>query len=157
MSDELMALEKAELIERSKQAEAKAQECQIEAAVYRRELMNCEAIALRAERTNNPQLLLGVESEVSLSLKEQNIRQWGKEWRDTWEHDIKWLRRALLALKEIEVAASKLSEADQSNANLRMKIRGLAERALAQDVLSSVSVSQTIAPPPNKSFNPSPR
>jgi hypothetical protein len=68
MSRSLESLTAEELIDEVRKAKKKAQECEIEAAVYRRSLGECERLAKEAKRTNNPQLLFGVMSQASLAL-----------------------------------------------------------------------------------------
>jgi hypothetical protein len=129
MNNTFSPSERDELLQRVSVAEAKAQECQIEAAVYRDQLTECEDLAMRAFKTKNPQLLLGSLSKASLTLKNRNVKEWGKTWKDCWEMDIKWLKRALKSLKEIKDAANQLS-VDQYIIQLAETVHNMFERGV---------------------------
>ena len=130
-----------ELIDEVRKAEKKAQECEIEGAVYRHSLAECERLAKEAKRTNNPQLLFGVMSQASLALQEKNVKQWAKDWGDVWVSDLSWLRRTLSALKKVRRVATNLDVTDR-NQRLKMEIEAVAKKALVQQVPSSITVSQ---------------
>lgn len=124
--------EKEELIQRISQAEAKAQECQIEAAVYRRQLEKCERLARRAEKTNNPSLLYGVLSQASLTLKKRNVSEWGELWKEASNRDKRRLSEVRKALKEVGNLAEQMNVGkDSVNTRLKSRILECVRRVLA--------------------------
>jgi hypothetical protein len=139
MNDGMLATEREDLLTRVATAETKAQECQIESAVYREQLIECERLAHLAIETENPQLLHGALSIASPTLQAKNVKEWAKDWRNCWKMDIKWLERALQALKEIKTAAGQLS-VDETQQLLKAKILERATGALIQHEPSSVTV-----------------
>jgi hypothetical protein len=139
MNNGMTATEREDLLKRVAKAETKAQECQIEAAVYREQLIECERLAHLAIETENPQLLHGALSTASLTLQAKNVKEWAKDWRNCWKMDIKWLERSLQTLKEIKTVAGQLS-VDETQQRLKAKILERATGALIQHAPSSVSV-----------------
>jgi hypothetical protein len=132
--------ESEDLLTRIAIAEARAKECQIEAAVYREQLAECEQLAHLAIETQNPQLLYGALSTASLTLQDKNVKEWGKDWRLCWQMDIEWLESALQSLKQIKNAAAQIT-VDETQQALKSQILELANYALIQHVPSSVSIN----------------
>lgn len=138
MNIEFMSGEKEALLKRIAEAEARAQECQIEAAVYREQLVH---IADTAEQTNNPSLLYGVVSQASLTLKHCNVKQWGMEWKALWDQDMKWLEDALRVFAEIRRFATDIKvDDDSANAALKGRILESIGGVLVEHPSSSVSL-----------------
>ncbi|HLR04990.1 MAG TPA: hypothetical protein VK117_04205, partial [Pyrinomonadaceae bacterium] len=75
MDKEVTVGQRADLSELEQRAQAKAEECQIEAAGYRNGLEECKR---RAEAG----LVDGVISCASLALDTSETKLWGKEWKE---------------------------------------------------------------------------
>ncbi|SRR6266446_8406071 len=89
-----------EIIER---AEAKAEQCQIEASIYRRELEDLKALADSATEDNCELVVNRIAREAASALQSETIKEWCIDWRTLWESDIQWLKDALRLLKQIKV------------------------------------------------------
>lgn len=139
MSDNLTPSERAQLLERVRRAEEQAQECRVEAAVYRKQLVECADLARKA--VNDPFYIQGVVSLASLSLQESNIKQWGKEWAKIWDMDMEWLKTAIQSFKDIRAAVAELDvEGNPHNAVLKARISEALQKVLVQHSSSSVSL-----------------
>src|SRR5712691_3523181 len=134
MDNEIMLSERADGTELDQRAQAKAEECQIEAAVYRNGLEECKR---RAEAG----LVDGVISCASLALDTSERKLWGKEWKERWDQDIGRLEEVLKAAKQIATLISQFCVTDGSeNAAIQARVLEIIEKIVAYQPGSSVNV-----------------
>ena len=119
-----------EIIER---AEAKAEQCQLEAAIYRQELTRVKALADSASSVQSGLFLSQISRVIGSALESDTIGQWCKDWKGSWESDIGWLRDTLQSLKQIQTAATQLSASGhEQDIYLKQCILESLNRALIQ-------------------------
>lgn len=132
MNEEKTVSQQDQIRLRIGRAELKAEQCQIEGAIYREELMRIKKLADSAREVNSGSILNQISREARSTLESDTMDQWCKDWKASWESDLAWLTDTLKIMKGIRSIASQRSVmSDQPDASLK-RILQLADSALIQ-------------------------